>query len=199
MFERRDRKRFVVSGVLFSFALAAGAWSVAFAQTPPAGGTAHPPASSAPGAACPPDAGASAAPSTTASSAPAAPATPYTGPAPYYFVRPPRTTAGLAPDRVQRVLTRPANQAAIVQCYTNVLATDARAHGVVSLRLEVIAGGFGTVDRVHIAPANDTMRDCIRDALGRFEWPNPTGVPATTVDAQIDLAPTPPANPRARH
>jgi hypothetical protein len=153
-------------------------------------------------AACPPDA-AAAARGDAGRAAPAQTATPpapaYNGPPPYFFVRPPRTTAGLTPDHVHRVLTRAANQQALVQCYTRALATDPRAHALVTIRVEVIAGGFGTVDRVHLSPANDTVRDCIQNALSHIEWPNPTGVPATTVDAQIDLAPTPPANPHAAH
>jgi hypothetical protein len=73
-----------------------------------------------------------------------------------------------------------------------VLAGAPRAHFTVSIRLEVIAGGTGTVDSVHVAPSNDTLRDCVNDAMSQVEWPNPSGVPSTHVDAQIDLAPTPP-------
>jgi hypothetical protein len=200
MVEQHGWKQWFVSGLMVSMTAATGC-AVAHAQTPPTGSR-PPAATNADAAACPPDASQNAsgdAGHAATAAATAQPAVAYNGPPPYYFVRPPRTTAGLTPDRVHRVLTRAANQQAITECYTRALATDPRAHALVSIRVEVIAGGFGTVDRVHLAPANDTMRDCIRDALSHFEWPNPSGVPATTVDAQIDLAPTPPPNPRARH
>jgi hypothetical protein len=195
MVEQHGWQYFVASGAIALVPSALSACAVAPAQTPPPSGSG---ASSAPSTTAPSAAPeASSAPASTAPAASAAPAAPYSGPPPYYFVRPPRVTAGLTPDAVHRVFMRAPNQQAIVTCYTTALATDPRAHGTVSLRLEVIAGGFGSVDTVRFAPANDTLRDCVRAALGRFEWPNPSGVPSTQVDAQIDLAPTPP--PAAAH
>jgi hypothetical protein len=120
-----------------------------------------------------------------------APAPTYSGPPPYVNLRPPRVGQGLTADQITRVWRR--NQAAITTCYTNQLATNPRAHGVLTARIEIIAGGTGTIDRLHLAPPNDAMLACIREVLGRFEWPAPRNQPSTEVNLQVDFAPTPPA------
>lgn len=183
MTEQLDRTRQVTSVAVMLAAACLSACAVAHAQTPPSGS---------------PPGGADAAVSEAATTTPVT--VTYTGPPPYFFVRPPRTTAGLSPESVHRVFVRPPNQQAVVACYTAVLAQNPRARASVSVRLDIIAGGFGSIDSVRVAPANDGLRDCIRAALGRFEWPNPTGSAGSTrVDAQIDLAPTPPATAGHAH
>lgn len=190
MVDQQGSKRNGFSGAMLLLVASSSACAMAYAQTPPHGATATA------DAACPPDAGTTAhaatdAGSTTATPTPP-PATPYTGPPPYFFVRPPRVSAGLTPDAVHRVFVRAANQTALTTCYTNELGANPHAHFTASFRLEIIAGGFGNIDSVHVTPSNDTLRDCLRNAATRFEWPNPSGAPSTQVDAQIDLAPTPP-------
>lgn len=106
-------------------------------------------------------------------------------------------SAGLDRDRVAHRLNQADHRGRIVACYTSVLATNAHARFAVNLRLQIIAGGTGTIDRVTATPRNDGLRDCIRAAVEQIEWPNPSGSAATNVDATIDLAPTPP--PPHRH
>ncbi|MEI8258802.1 MAG: hypothetical protein WCJ30_24290 [Deltaproteobacteria bacterium] len=185
----------MTSGAAVLLVSGLSACAVAYAQTPPPASPA--PAVDAATAVAVTDAAAAV---DSAATGPAVPPPAYTGPPPYYFVRPPRTSAGLAPDSVHRVFMRAPNQQAIVTCYTNLLAANPRARAVVSVRLDVIAGGFGSIDTVRVAPANDPLRDCVRAALGRFEWPNPSGnAPSSHVDAQIDLAPTPPPTTARGH
>jgi hypothetical protein len=120
------------------------------------------------------------------------PAPAYSGPPPYVNLRPARVGAGLTTDQITR-LWRRTLLPAVTTCYTNQLATNPRAHGVLSTRIEVIAGGMGTVGRTTMAPANEAIVACVRDALGRVEWPAPRNQPSTEVNLQIDLAPTAPA------
>lgn len=129
---------------------------------------------------------------TTTDAATTAPA--YSGPPPYVSLRPPRVSPGISPEAITRVWRR--NQPAIVQCYTTQLATNPRAHGVLTARIEIIAGGTGTIERLQMTPRNEAMEACIREALARFEWPNPRGQPSTEVNLQVDFAPTPPAPSR---
>jgi hypothetical protein len=128
----------------------------------------------------------------------AAEASAYTGPPPYINVNLPRVTAGLVAPAVQRTVTRQKDP--IVDCYKRLLAVSPNAQGRLEVHFEVIAGGSGLIDRVHFTPhRNASFEGCVRSALGNFTWSNPRGVPSTTVDLAIDLAPTPPAaRPRGR-
>lgn len=168
-------------------ALAFGAMRVASAQSAPDSG--------APRA----DAGA---PSADASAAHrqveiAADPAAYTGPAPYFNINLPRVTAGLTAPAIQRAVTR--QKAPLVDCYKRLLAASPNAQGRLEIHFEVIAGGSGLIDRIHLTPhRNNSFETCVRNAMGNFTWSNPRGAPSTTIDLAIDLAPTPPARPGRR-
>jgi hypothetical protein len=116
----------------------------------------------------------------------------YTGPRPYVFLRPPRVGVGLVGDQVARVFRR--NHAGVERCYTDQLATNAHAHGVLTIRVTVLAGGTGTINGVRMAPRNQTLESCVQTAGGSWEWPAPRGGAASVdVTMTVDLAPTPPA------
>jgi hypothetical protein len=118
------------------------------------------------------------------------------GASPWINIRPPRVTAGLTAEAVQRALRR--NHAQLTECYTHALAADPRAHGTATARLQVIAGGVAQVERSRTAPRNPELESCVQEVLGRIEWPNPRGAPATEVDLTIDMAPAPPLPPGRR-
>jgi hypothetical protein len=121
----------------------------------------------------------------------------YSGPPPWFNLRQPRMSTGIALAAVTRVVHR--NQARLVECYTHELASNPRLHGVLTVKLQVIAGGFGSIDRVRFAPRNEALEGCVRSAVSSFEWPNPRGVASTDIELTIDLAPEPPptvARPR---
>lgn len=145
--------------------------------------------------AAPVDAGAvsdAAVATTDAAPADAAPAATYSGPPPYFNLRPPRVGAGISANQVQALIRR--HQADLLTCYTNVLATNPRARGVLSARVTVIAGGVGQVNSVRMAPRNESIEQCARNVIQGWSWPNPSGNnPSVDISFQIDLAPTPPA------
>ncbi|MBL8679904.1 MAG: hypothetical protein JNK05_12095 [Myxococcales bacterium] len=121
----------------------------------------------------------------------------YTGPAPYFNVNLPRVTAGLTAPAIQRAVTR--QKAPLVDCYKRLLAASPNAQGRLEVHFEVIAGGSGLIDRIHLTPhRNNSFENCVRNAMGNFTWSNPRGAPSTTIDLAIDLAPTPPARPGRR-
>jgi hypothetical protein len=121
----------------------------------------------------------------------------YTGPAPYYNLTTPRATAGLTPPSIQRLVHR--QQEAMLRCYKRLLAVHPHAQGRLEVRVQVIAGGSGIVERIALTPhRNPSFEGCIREAVSAIEWANPRGVPSTTIDLGIDLAPTPPPRPGAR-
>lgn len=176
--------------------LAGHACAVAHAQQPP------PPAQR------PADAGAAAAPGADASAAaPAAaadasaPSGPYTGPPPYFFLRPPRITGrGYTVDSVNTLLNRHANHTALVTCYTNLLGRNPHAHGNVTVRMNVITGGQVIIDRVRLHPESDAATErCFQDAIQGFQWHSPSGAPSVEFELEFDLAPTPPPGAHPAH
>jgi hypothetical protein len=189
---RRSNHRWIaIVTPVAAASLAVALGGAAFAQSAPDAG------------ARPSDAGA-AAPSSADAGAPASrqveiaadPAA-YTGPAPYFNVNRPRATPGLTPEAIQRSVNR--QKEPLLNCYKRFLAAQPNANGRLEIHLEVIAGGSGLVDRVHMTPhRNASFETCIRNAMGNLTWSNPRGAPSTTIDLPIDLAPTPPARPGRR-
>ncbi len=180
----RNHRSSVVVPVASALTLALTLAGVASAQSAPDAGV-RPADAGAPSA----DAGAAAhRPQVEIAADPAA----YTGPAPYFNVTLPRVTAGLTAPAVQRVVTR--QKSSLIDCYKRLLAVSPQAQGRVEIHMEVIAGGTGIVDRVHLTPhRNQSFETCVRNALGNFTWSNPRGAPSTTIDLAIDVAATPPA------
>jgi hypothetical protein len=140
------------------------------------------------------DAGPAATPQPTIAAEPSA----YTGPAPYILVTLPRlNNNGLNPQAIQRVVNR--QKEGIVNCYKRLLAVAPRAQGQLQLHFDVIAGGSGLIDRVHMTPhRNGSFESCARDVISAWSWSNPRGVPSVTIDLNIDLAPEAPARPAGR-
>lgn len=174
---------FAIAGLAFTS-------SGAFAQSAPDAGAPRADAG-APRAA---DAGPAAAPQPTIAADPAA----YTGPAPYLLVTLPRlNNTGLNPQALQRTITR--QKDAVLNCYKRLLAVAPTANGVLQLHFDIIAGGSGLIDRVHMTPhRNSSFENCVRDVVSAWSWSNPRGVPSVTIDLNIDLAPTPPARTPGR-
>lgn len=190
---RSRRSLSLAAPIAASLSLALAVAGVASAQSAPDAG------------ARPADAGAPSAPAADAGAASAARpqveiaanASAYTGPAPYFNVNLPRVAAGLTAPAVQRVVTRQKDP--LLDCYKRLLAASPNAQGRVEIHLEVIAGGTGIVDRVHLTPhRNQSFETCVRNAMGSFTWANPRGAPSTEINLAIDVAPTPPARPGRR-
>lgn len=137
------------------------------------------------------DSGSSAQPQYVIAADPAA----YTGPAPYFSLGMPRlNNTGTTPTGIQRVVNR--QKEGIVSCYKRFLAVHSTAQGQLQLHFDIIAGGSGLIDRVHMTPhRNTSFENCVRDVISAWSWANPRGVPSVTIDLAIELAPTPPARP----
>jgi hypothetical protein len=199
MHPARTRRTHIVSMTrLAPVALAAIALTVAgrsMAQSAPDAGHTAPPDASMPAPAG--DAGARPDASAPRPVEIAADPAAYTGPAPYLNVMTPRATAGLQPPSIQRLVHR--QHEGMLRCYKRLLAVHPHGQGRLEVRVQVIAGGSGIVERVALTPhRNPSFEGCIREVVNAIEWANPRGVPSTTIDLAIDLAPTPPPRPGQR-
>ncbi len=111
---------------------------------------------------------------------------------PWINLRPPRVTAGILPDAVNRFFNR--NRRPLFECYQQQLTANPTARALITARITVLAGGFAAVESLRVAPGNEAIETCARSEFGRWQWPNPRNSPASEIRLQIDLAPTRPAN-----